>query len=452
MSQIILPDYKPLAWQSTFDKEFHESGKLRGFLVWARRHGKDVASWNHMITRAAMRPGMYFYLYPYQTQARKAIWEAMTEDGRRFLDFIPYDLRAGKPNNTEMKVTLVNGSIIRILGSDNHDSFRSSNPIGVVFSEFAWHSPEIWPSIIEPILLKNKGWALFNTTPFGKNHAYDLWQTAQKNSSWYTSFVSNHESRLFSEEDLAQVRANPANTEEKVQQEYFCSWNRGVDGSYYGRAIHELRMKKRFREVDYDTYLEVHSAADIGYGDSTAIWFYSISGNEIHILDYYQNSGEGIPHYVGVMEKKAKEYGWRYGQHYWPHDAGSGSFDTGMSKAQRASELGLKVTVLPREKDKDTGIERVRKFLPRCYFDEKKTEYGIKCLENYRKRWDDKHRCYAEQPLHDWASDGADAFRYMCQAIEMMQGSTGLELDKYREMKMQFGVGGMRQNNSILGN
>lgn len=450
--ELTLPSYQPLAWQSTFDKEFHDSKKTRGFLVWARRHGKDVASWNHMITRAMMRPGMYFYLYPRQNQARKAIWEAMTEDGRRFLDFIPPEIRDGKPNSTEMKVHLINGSIIRILGSDNHDSFRSSNPIGVVFSEFAWHSPEIWPSIIEPILLKNKGWALFNTTPFGKNHAYELWQYAQKNpDEWYTSFVSNDESKLFSEEDLRRVRANPANTEERVQQEYFCSWTRGVDGAYYGRILHDLRLKGRFRQVDYDSYAEVHTSADIGFGDSTAIWFFQLSGSEIHVLDYYQNSGEGIPHYIRIMEDKGRVGGWKYGRHFWPHDAGSGEFGIGMSRARRAEELGLKVTVLPRTKSIDEDIERVRKYLPKCYFDEEKTKHGVKCLENYRKRWDEKHLCYAEQPLHDWASDGADAFRYMCQAIETALTTQTQGLDEYRDMKAKYLGHTDARFNSILG-
>lgn len=449
---IVLPNYSPLDWQAKFDKQFVDSKKNRGFLIWARRHGKDVACWNHMIMRAMMRPGMYFYLYPRQNQARKAIWEAMTEDGRKFLDFIPHEIRDGKPNTTEMKVHLINGSIIRILGSDNHDSFRSSNPIGVVFSEFAWHSPDIWPSVVEPILLKNKGWALFNSTPFGKNHCYELWEYAKKNpEEWFTSFISNHESHLFTEADIARVRANPANTEERVQQEYFCSFTRGVDGAYYGRLMHDLSLKGRIKKVDYDSYTEVHTAADIGFGDSTAIWFFSVNGNEMHILDYYQNSGEGIPHYITVMKKKQQENGWLYGQHYWPHDAGSGELGTGMSKAARAIELGLKVTVLPREKSVDMGIERVRKYLPKCYFDAEKCQGGIKCLENYRKRWDEKHMCYAEHPLHDWASDGADAFRYLCQAMELMHGATSQSLDEYREMKKKYLGHDKDSFNSILG-
>jgi phage terminase large subunit len=452
MVNIDLPAYTPRPWQYTFDKEFHHSGKNRAFLIWARRHGKDVACWNHLISRAMLKPGSYYYIYPVQTQAKKAIWEGMTSDGRRFLDFIPRELLDGEPNNTEMRIKLINGSIIRILGSDNHDALRSSNPIGVVFSEFAWHNPQTWPMVIEPILLENKGWALFNTTPSGKNHAYDLWNRAKTRENWYTSFVSNKESRLFSDKDLQELKENSGISEEIIQQEYYCSFDRGIDGSYYGRILNELRMKGRFNDFDSDNYSLVHTSADIGYGDSTAIWWYQMSGNEIHFLDYYENYNEGISHYINVMAEKRIKNNWTYGTHSWPHDAGSGSFDTGMSKAKRAYELGLNVIVLPRDRHVSDGIERVRKWLPKCYFSVKRCEKGIKCLEAYRKKRDEKNNCYYEEPLHDWSSHGADAFRYACQSIEQTVGNGSVSLDEYRKMKMQFGVGGTQNNNSILGN
>lgn len=377
----------------------------------------------------------------------------MTETGRKFLDYIPEALLAGPPNNTEMKVTLTNGSIIRILGSNNHDAFRSTNPIGVVFSEFAWHDEQTWPMIIQPILNANKGWAIFNTTPYGKNHAYHLFNYAKNTpETWYTSFVSNNESHLFTEQQLDEVRSSGV-SEETIQQEYYCSFDRGVDGAYYARILNQLRLDERFRSVPADTYAQVHTAWDIGFGDSTAIWLYQLVGsNEVHLLDYYENSGEGIDHYLRVLKQKAEQNNWMYGSHFWPHDGASGDFTTGRTRKHYAEELGFKVTILPRERDVGQGIERVRKWLPKCYFDAKKTEKGVRCLEAYRKKRDDKNNCYYEEPLHDWASDGSDAFRYLCQAIELNQGGSNLELDEYRKMKMQFGVGGMQHNNSILGN
>ncbi len=452
MPTIILPDYVPRPWQQKFDYEFYNSGKSRAFLVWARRHGKDIACWNHLVFRAAQKTGIYYYLYPRQNQARKAIWEAMTETGKKFLDYIPRELLAGPPNNTEMKVTLTNGSIIRILGSNNHDAFRSTNPIGVVFSEFAWHDEQTWPMIVQPILNANRGWAIFNTTPYGKNHAYHLFNYAKNTSeNWYTSLVSNHESCLFTEQQLDEVRASGV-SEETIQQEYYCSFDRGVDGAYYAGIVNQLKLDGKIRDVPADNYAEVHTAWDIGYGDSTVIWFYQLCGNEIHVIDYYENNTKGVDHYAQVVKRKAEQGNWIYGTHFWPFDGESGEFSTGIPRVVYAEQLGLKTFPLAREPRKDYGIERVRRWLPKCYFDAKRCEKGIRCLESYRKERDEKHGCYKETPLHDWSSHAADAFRYMCQAIETKQTASKVGLDEYRELKMKFGVGSSRNNNSILGN
>lgn len=441
-------DYVPRPWQSTFEKSIGD--KKRAFLLWARRHGKDIACWNYLILKAIQKRGAYYYLYPRQNQARKAIWEGMTSTGKKFLDYIPKELLARPPNNQEMMITLVNGSIIRILGSDNYDSFRSTNPIGVVLSEYAFHNAELWPRIIEPILKENKGWALFNTTPFGRNHAYDIWRTAENNPEiWYTEKVTNDHSNMITEEEFALMREG-GTSEETIRQEYYCDFDRGVDGSYYGRILTQMRVDDRITSVPKDDYAQVHTAWDLGYGDSTVIWFYQLCSNgKIYIIDHYENHGEGLPHYINHLDKKKTDLGYVYGNHYFPHDAGSGSLGLGGSLAKYAAELGIKPIILPRE-SVDMGIERVRKYLPKCLIDAKRCDYGLKCLEGYRKMRNEKLNCYSENPLHDWASHSADAFRYLCYAIENYQGSTAYSLEKHRELKALHRAG-PANNNSILG-
>ena len=444
-------DYVPRPWQSNFEKNIKD--RKRAFLLWARRHGKDIACWNYLILQAIRKRGSYYYLYPRQNQARKAIWEGMTSAGKRFLDYIPREMLAKDPNNSEMQITLINGSIIRILGSDNHDALRSSNPIGVVFSEYAFHHPQTWTGVVEPILLENKGWALFNTTPFGRNHAYDLWNYAlQHPESWYTEKVTNEQSGIVSVEEIEEMKKRGV-SEETIRQEYFCDFDRGVEGAYYGRILTQMRLDERLCRVAKDDYAQVHTAWDIGYGDSTAIWFYQICGNEIHVIDYYENHGEGLPHYLSILDERRSKNRYIYGTHYFPHDAGSGSFELGMSRAKYAQELGIKVLLLPRERV-DAGIERCRKYLQRSFIDTKNCEYGIKCLEGYRKTYNEKLNVYSDTPLHDWSSHGADAFRYMCQAIELYQGNSSYSLEKHRELKQKYGVGRRDEisNNSILGN
>lgn len=446
--QVELP-YEPRPWQDRFRNQIGD--KKRAFLLWARRHGKDVACWNYLIVKALEKVGVYYYLYPMQNQARKALWEGMTSSGFRFLDYIPKELYMSQPNNTEMRINLVNGSIIRIIGSDNHNALRGSNPVGVVLSEYAYHHPLTWQAIIEPILQENDGWALFNTTPFGKNHAYDVWEYAQDNPNlWYTEKVTIEDSHLFDVSEFDEMRKRGV-TDETIFAEYYCDWNRGVEGSYYGKILHDLRQNGHIKKVPHDTYLQVHTAWDLGFGDSTACWVFSVSGNEVHVLDYYENHGEGLSHYIQILEEKRKNNNWIYGKHFVPHDAAAGSFEIGTSRVKYAAEMGITMTVLPRERV-DHGIERVRRWLPKCYFDEVKCAAGLKALEGYRKTYNEKLKVYSDTPLHSSESDGSDAFRYLCLAVETCLGGSKMSLDEYRKKKAEMGLYGGRENYSILGN
>lgn len=436
-------DFVPRPWQANFFKGI--GTKKRAFLLWARRHGKDIACWNYLWAKAAQEKGAYYYLYPRQNQARKAIWEGMTSTGKRFLDYVPRDLLAKEPNNSEMQLVLINGSIIRILGSDNSDAFRSTNPIGVVFSEYAFHHPSVWDVVIEPILKENKGWALFNTTPFGRNHAFDLWQYAKTNpETWYTEKVTNDTSGIISAEEFVEMEKRGV-SQETIRQEYFCDFDRGVEGSYYGRILTQMRLDEKIRTVSKDDYAQVHTAWDLGYGDSTSIFFYQLcSGGEIRVIDYYENHGEGLPHYINILEQKKTKYGYIYGTHYMPHDAGSGSIGLGGSLSKYAAELGVRPVVLPRE-DLFMGIERVRKYLPKCFIDATKCERAIKCLEGYRKSYNEKFNVYSENPVHDYTSHAADAFRYLCYAVENFQQSS-YSLEKHRELKSKYGIGATKSH------
>jgi phage terminase large subunit len=452
MTITISSDYVPRPWQCNFAQGM--KGKNRAFLLWARRHGKDIACWNYMIWQAIQRKGSYYYLYPRQNQARKAIWEGMTSTGKRFLDYIPRELYAKDPNNSEMAIQLINGSIIRILGSDNADALRSGNPVGIVFSEYAWHHAQTWDAVVEPILRENKGWALFNTTPFGRNHAHDLWQYAIKHPEiWYTEKVTNIESNMISDDEFQEMRDRGV-SEDVIQGEYFCNWNRGVEGAYYAKIIQTLQLDSRIKAVPKDDYAQVHTAWDLGFGDSTAIFWFQVIRDEVRILDYYENHGEGLPHYIGIIEERGNKNKYKYGSHYFPHDAGAGSLATGGSLAKYAYELGIKAVVLPREAI-HLGIERVRKYLPRCFIDEKKCAHAIKCLESYRKTFNETTQCYSDTPLHDNTSHCADSARYMFMAIENHLSGSSYSLEKHQELKKKYaspGLGYNPSNNSILGN
>lgn len=377
-----------------------------------------------------------FHILPTYSQAKKVIWDSSTNDGKRILDYIPKEIVESK-NGQEMKIRFTNGSMYQLIGSDNIDSLVGSNPKIIVFSEYAIQSPAAW-AYLSPILEVNKGYAIFISTPRGKNHFYDLVTKAKTNASWFCEVLSVKDTGVLSEEELKNIQEDNGFSDEHMQQEYYCSFNRGIEGSYYGRIIEKSREEKRICNVPYEPRSPVHTAFDLGFGDSTSITFWQEIGGELRIIDFYENHGENLAHYV----KKLQEKPYVYGTHYFPHDGGSGSLQTGRTMQDIAWELGLKTTVLEREKDVQVGIEAVRTMLSMCYIDQTKCAYLIKCLENYHKKYNEKTQSYSETPYHDWTSHSADSVRMMANArIQFGRGPGSMNTEKLNQLKANAGFG-----------
>ena len=199
------------------------------------------------------------------------------------------------------------------------------------------------------------------------------------------------------------------------------AFEQAVKGAYYEQQFSKIYKDGRICD-GFNNDAKVNTAWDIGVGDNTSIWFYQKIGSEIHLIDYYENSGEGLEHYATVLKNK----GYDYGRHYAPHDIDNRDFSgKGKTRREMAREGfmidGKKYSLVFEKVAKlsiEDGINYVRKMLERCVFDEDKCKRGIACLESYRKEWNDKLGCYRDKPLHDWASDGADAFRYLAVTEE----------------------------------
>ncbi len=399
--------YQLAFWQAM------DSGKKRAVLVWHRRAGKEKTCWNYLIMEACKKVGIYYYFFPHFSQGRKILWDGVDKDGFRLLHHIPQDLIDGNPNSTEMKVRLKNGSLIQIIGTNNIDSIVGTNPIGCVFTEYSLQDPVCW-SLIRPILVENGGWAIFNFTPRGANHGKDLYTMASNNPDWFCELLTVDNTGVVTPA-MIQAEREAGMSEDFIQQEFYCSFTLGIEGSYYAKYLQEAKDEDRIGNIPWNKQLRVYTAWDLGYGDSCAIIFYQVSGNELHIIDYYENHGEGLPHYAGVL--KSKPY--IYGDHFAPHDVESHSFSSGMSAKEVGADLGLRFITLPTLKIRlEDGIEALRGIFPRIWIDQTKCKYLIKCLENYRKEFDARLEVYKHRPLHDKYSHGADAARYMAIAVK----------------------------------
>ena len=376
----------------------------RGILVVPRRNGKDILSWNILIAKAMQKVGLYFYMAPFYNQVRQIIWEGFDRNGRRFLDYIPAELNV-RSTKLDMRIDLVNGSQIKLQGSDQIDRIVGTNPRGIVFTEFSLHKPAAW-EYLRPILAENGGWAIFNGTPRGLNHFYNLYQKANKSDEWYCQFLTRDDTGVPTLEAI-QEDIDSGMPEELAKQEYYCSFMSGVVGSYYAKLMEKAREDNRITRVPYEPRIPVYTFWDLGVGDSTAIWFAQLHGREVRWIDYYENQGEGIPHYIKILQ--TKEY--VYEEHFAPHDIEVREFSTGTSRLETARDLGIDFTVVPKLPLAE-GIDAVREVIPISWFDSVNCQDGINALMHYKKSFNDRTQAYAERPVHDWSSHGADAFRY----------------------------------------
>ena len=407
MASVLPHNFTPRRYQFPFLKAM-DSGHRRAVLVWHRRAGKDTTAINFTTKKMAQRVGSYYYLFPTYKQARKVIWDGMNKEGFKFTDYIPESVRT-RVNNTNMSIEIYNGSIFQLVGTDEIDRLIGANPVGCVFSEYALQDPTAW-DFMRPILAENDGWAVFVYTPRGKNHGHTLFKIAEDDPEhWFVQSLTVEDTGVIPREVLEQERreiiAKDGN-DALYQQEYMCSFDVPIQGAYYAQQLVAADEQGRIGKVPYDPAIRVCTAWDLGIGDEMAIWFIQMSGQEIRVIDYYESSGEGLAHYIKILQDKP----YVYDQHFAPHDISVRELSTGKSRLEAAKALGIDFSVAPMLRVED-GIEAVRLILPRCWFDYTNCEKGLSSLRSYHKEWDEKNQVFRLRPHHDWASHGADAFR-----------------------------------------
>jgi hypothetical protein len=363
------------------------------------------------------RVGAYYYFFPTYQQGKKILWEGMDREGFRFIDHFPKELVEGKPNDTEMKLKYKKGSLFQVIGTDNINSIVGTNPIGCVFSEYSLQDPSAW-DFIRPILAENGGWAIFNYTPRGANHGKQLFMMAEREDSWFSQRLTVDDTHAISQEVLDQERKEMlerTGNDALFMQEYYCSFDAPVEGAYYGSQMMLAEKENRIASVPYEPTIKVQTYWDLGIDDSMSIWFLQQVGKEKRLIDYLEVTGEGLAYCI--RELLRKPYTYDPDGHFAPHDIEVRELSSGKSRKEIAQSLGINFRVVPKL-SVDDGIEATRNILNSCWFDKTKCERGIDALRSYHKEWDEKNKVYKNHPQHDWASHGADAFRYLAVGIQ----------------------------------
>jgi hypothetical protein len=377
---------------------FHTRTQRWAVLVCHRRAGKTVAAINEIIARAlhSNKPnGQYAYIAPYREQAKRVAFDYL----------LRYSTGARAHTNiAELSVTLVNGAKVYLFGADNPDALRGIYLDGAVIDEPAQMRPRLFSEVVRPLLADRRGWAVFIGTPAGKNEFWRIVETAKQEEGWYVLVLKASESGLLAQDELED--AAKIMSEDEYAQEFECSFDAAIKGSYYGKLVNS--MGERLGEVEWDAALPVHISMDLGYTDSTATWMWQTLGNEVRYIEAYEHSGLAISDYVDILRTKP----YTYGDIWLPPDAKAKSLQTGRSLIEiMHKQHGIKPKIV-KAMSVQQGIQASRLLLQSCYIDATNCADGVEALRQYQREWDDSISAFKQNPKHDGSSHFADSFRY----------------------------------------
>jgi len=393
---------------------FHQRTQRYSLMVCHRRAGKTVACVNELVLRGLYtrkKHARYAYVAPYRQQAKEIAWTYLKEATR--------DIRVEAPRESELRIKLPNDVWITLYGADNPDALRGLYFDGIILDEFGDMKPSLMGEVIVPCLADREGWLAIIGTAKGRNQFYDYYRKAKLSKEWYQQLLKASESKLIPEKELQNLRE--IMTESQYEQEMECSFEAALLGTFYAEAINELKGKGRLlKERLYETGQKVHVAADVGLRDSTAWWFWQPRADGVAVIDYHEASGKHVEYYLEMLHDK----GYDYHQIWLPHDAKAKTLATRRSTVEQFQTPSISRPDLFDESDRlpirivpklgiQHGIDAARLFLQSCYFDEEQCDSGIDSLRSYRRQFHEHTGTFSDAPLHDWASNGADAFRYM---------------------------------------
>ncbi len=395
--------YEPRDLQRKLHGEM--SAKRWGVVVCHRRFGKTVWAINHILRAALMceknNPRLA-YMAPTYRQAKNVAWDYIKE----YAGKIP----GVRFHETELRCDLPTGARISLLGAENPDSLRGIYLDGCVMDEVADMPENVFPEVLRPALSDRKGFCIFLGTPKGHNAFYEKYEEAVANDDWLAAVYKASETGILDQEELDAAKVMMSS--DQYAQEFECSWNANVPGAVYGKELEEAQADGRVTNVPYNPASKVDTFWDLGIGDSTSIWFTQNVGRAVHVIDYYEARGEGLPHYCKVLSSK----NYLYGEHNAPHDIEVRELGTGKSRREIAWDLGLNFRVVPKLPIED-GIHAAQMLIPRLYFDREKCKHGLECLRQYHRAYNERTRSFRATPVHDFSSHAADAFRYLAVGL-----------------------------------
>lgn len=446
MSKIVqLNDFQPRPYQEEIFQQIFGEGKRRILLLWSRRAGKDICAWNIAIYQCLTKVCVVYYALPTYTHARRVIWEGIGVDQKKFIDYCPKEFVAGY-NASQLKITFTNGSILCLIGAASFDSNTiGTNVYMLILSEAALmdNLDKVW-SFFRPIIAYNGGIVLVQSTPRGKNEFFHMYTTALENDDWYVSKLTARDTKHIPEDVLAkeEKETDPG----LFAQEWLCDFNRGQQGLVYGNNLDKLKLDGRFTIVNHDPNLLTHIVMDLGItkDNTTCLLFFQVPDNQamISVIDCYSAYDIGLDTYSSIIKKKADEGNYTLGTVFCPHDIEARELSDSNTRLNKFRRLGYNIVPIPQH-GLENGIDHTATIFQKIWINSLKCQPFMDALENYKREWDEQKRIYTA-PIHDWASNYADACRYLAHTLEHLKPQRSI--DEINRVRRQALYGNNRNN------
>ena len=406
MEDVLTLNYRP---RKHF-RPFHDSKSRWRYVVAHRRAGKSVAFINDLI-RAALQnprdlpPPRYAYVGPSFAQAKDLVWAYI----KQYTSQLP----GTRYSESELTCRLPTGAMITLYGGGQaYNRIRGLYLDGAVLDEYPLLNPEALNSVIRPALADYQGFGIVAGTPAGRDHFFELKQKAERDTDLWDVFnIPVTETNALPVDELAEMRRTM--TPYQYEREMLCSFEAPVENSYYGDLMVDAKTQGRLTKVPYDPRSKIITAWDLGMKDLTSIWFAQRVGQEIHFVDFLQNSGKGLDFYAAQLAELTQTRGYRYGHHLFPHDIKVREYAIGGRSRYEivlSLNMGGDALIVPDHSVAD-GIAGVRSILPISWFDEERCELGIDALRSYHVAVQPQGGTVRDAPAHTWASHAADAMR-----------------------------------------
>lgn len=406
--------------------KIHEQLRRFNIVICHRRFGKTHLAVNTLIHKALtckLKNPRLFYLAPNYAQAKRIAWDIF----KQYTAMIP----GVEYNEAELRIDIpAVGARIQLLSAENPNSIRGIYADFIVLDEFGDMAPSVWSEAVRPALSDRLGGALFIGTVKGQNHFWDMFEQVRDGNDpeWFCALFKASETKIIPDSELESARKTMS--EEAFAAEYECDPLGGLVGAYFAKEMARAHNEKRIGTVPHDPMMTVDTYWDLGINDTTAIWFIQSVRGQHRVIDYFEESGMSIPEMISELRKLRYDYS----AFILPHDAAVRDLSTGVARVQQFYRLGCRnVRIVPRVGSKMESINAARVILGACWFDQSKCKKGIKALSNYKKSWDEKRQAYSNTPVHDWASNGSDAFQQFAMGL---RGDTGgASLDQFKNSR-----------------